>query len=62
MQPVLAVVFGIVILSEAPSRAQLAGVALLIAGVLPGSAVRRRPGAIPADRVGHHARERHRLG
>lgn len=45
VQPVLATVFAILILSEAPSAVQLAGVALIIGGVLLGSASRpARPG------------------
>ncbi len=45
IQPVLAVIFAMAILSEAPSPLQLAGVGLVIAGVLLGSAARRgQPG------------------
>ena len=38
VQPVLAVIFAIIILSEAPSALQLVGVALVIGGVALGSA------------------------
>lgn len=41
VQPVLAVIFAIAILSEAPSGPQLLGVGLVIGGVLLGSATRR---------------------
>jgi drug/metabolite transporter (DMT)-like permease len=42
VQPVLATVFAIIILSEAPSSAQFAGVLLIIGGVLLGAARSRR--------------------
>lgn len=42
VQPVLAIIFAIIILSEAPSTAQFVGVALVIGGVLLGSASGRR--------------------
>jgi drug/metabolite transporter (DMT)-like permease len=42
VQPVLAVIFAMAILAESPSPAQLAGVALVIGGVLLGSAAGRR--------------------
>lgn len=42
VQPVLAVIFAMAILSEAPSATQLLGVGLVIGGVLLGSATRRR--------------------
>jgi drug/metabolite transporter (DMT)-like permease len=41
VQPVLAVIFAMAILSEAPSSTQLLGVGLVIGGVLLGSATRR---------------------
>jgi drug/metabolite transporter (DMT)-like permease len=45
IQPVLAVIFAVAILSEAPSPLQLAGVGLVIGGVVLGSAARReQPG------------------
>ena len=51
VQPVLAVVFSIMILAEAPSSTQLLGVALVIGGVLLGSAA-RRPGETGAMAAG----------
>jgi len=42
VQPVLATIFAIIILSEAPSSAQFVGVLLIIGGVLLGSARSRR--------------------
>lgn len=45
VQPVLAVVLAMVILAEAPSPAQLVGVALVIGGVVLGSLPRRHTGA-----------------
>jgi drug/metabolite transporter (DMT)-like permease len=41
VQPVLATTFALIILDEVPSAAQIAGVALIIGGVLLGSARRR---------------------
>jgi drug/metabolite transporter (DMT)-like permease len=41
IQPVLAVIFAMAILSESPSSAQLLGVGLVVGGVLLGSATRR---------------------
>jgi drug/metabolite transporter (DMT)-like permease len=43
IQPILAVIFAMVILSESPSSTQLLGVGLVIGGVLLGSARRRKP-------------------
>jgi hypothetical protein len=37
------VIFGVIILDEAPSEVQLAGVAVIIAGVVLATAGRRRP-------------------
>ena len=42
LQPALSVVFGVLILEEAPSEIQLAGVAVIIAGVVLATAGRRR--------------------
>jgi drug/metabolite transporter (DMT)-like permease len=42
LQPALSVVFGVVLLDEAPSAVQLAGVAVIIAGVVLATAGRRR--------------------
>ncbi|MGH3011851.1 MAG: DMT family transporter, partial [Gaiellaceae bacterium] len=42
LQPALSVVFGVIILDEAPSSVQLAGVAVIIAGVVLATAGRRR--------------------
>lgn len=43
LQPALSVVFAVIILSEAPSSVQLAGVGVIIAGVVLATAGRRRP-------------------
>ncbi len=43
LQPALSVIFGVIILEEAPSEVQLAGVAVIIAGVVLATAGRRRP-------------------
>ena len=43
LQPALSVVFAVIILDEAPSEIQLAGVAVIIAGVVLATAGRRRP-------------------
>ena len=45
IQPVLATIFAIIILSEAPSTAQFLGVVLIIGGVLLGSAPRQAGGS-----------------
>jgi drug/metabolite transporter (DMT)-like permease len=48
LQPVLSVVFGVVLLDEAPSEVQLAGIAVVIAGILLAT-VGRRPRAAGAE-------------
>jgi drug/metabolite transporter (DMT)-like permease len=50
VQPVLAVIFAMAILSEAPAPAQLLGVALVIGGVLLGSAARRAGSSPTSER------------
>jgi drug/metabolite transporter (DMT)-like permease len=43
LQPVLSVVFAVILLDEAPSEVQLTGIAVILAGVLLATAMRRPP-------------------
>jgi drug/metabolite transporter (DMT)-like permease len=55
LQPALSVVFGVLLLDEAPSTVQLAGVAVIIAGVVLATAGRRREPYTEPEAAGRSA-------